>query len=175
LRANLPSVCTILFLLVARQLGVSEALGTILCQGILQNIVPPTDVWSNFVLLPTAPSVAGRHAAACEAVDGCRQGVPRDHGAKSGPRGRGERRLPPCSGPRSRARRPGPWGQEQSYAISGNKIMQTNDWRFRLLHKQSLFDITPGPRFLLWTGMLCLIEWPACCGRSQLPSPPSAR
>ncbi|WP_354681980.1 hypothetical protein [Cupriavidus necator] len=41
-------------------------------QRILQNIVPLADVWRNFVPLPTAQSVAGRHAAASEAGDGCR-------------------------------------------------------------------------------------------------------
>lgn len=43
------SVCLILFLLVARQLAVSEAPGTILCKETLQNIVPPGDVLRNFV------------------------------------------------------------------------------------------------------------------------------
>ncbi|SPD37744.1 protein of unknown function (plasmid) [Cupriavidus taiwanensis] len=76
-RRREASVCTILFLLVARQLVVSKAPGTILCQGILQNIVPPADVLSNFVPLPTARSVAGRRATACEAGNGCRPELPR--------------------------------------------------------------------------------------------------
>jgi hypothetical protein len=56
---RLPSVCIILFLLGARQLAVSEAQGTILCQEILQNIVPPVDVLSNFVPFPTHRPITG--------------------------------------------------------------------------------------------------------------------
>lgn len=44
-----PLVCIILFLLVARRMAVSEAPGTILCQGFLQKIVPSVDVLSSFV------------------------------------------------------------------------------------------------------------------------------
>lgn len=53
------SVCIILFPLVARQQAVSEAPGTILCQEILQNIVPPADVLSNFVPFPTHRPLTG--------------------------------------------------------------------------------------------------------------------
>jgi len=43
MRLRRSLVCIILFPLVARQLAVSEAMGTILLQLILQKIVPPAD------------------------------------------------------------------------------------------------------------------------------------
>ncbi|SOY75763.1 conserved protein of unknown function (plasmid) [Cupriavidus taiwanensis] len=141
------SVCTILFLLVARQVAVSEAPGTILCQGILLKIVPPADVLSNFVPLPTARSVAGGALRLAEpgtvAVRGCRAITVPSRGHADGVGG-GYRHALAASQSRPLA---GPMGPGTKFCKIREQYSANRRWRFRLLHKQSQFDITPDRRF----------------------------